>query len=81
MLNTIYVYMHIKDRAGAIKDHFQQTHDMTLTRNSIVDCTKIARRESDVSRLQIAEPVIILSGDPLTNRQDTGKTSILKSFS
>jgi len=66
---------------GAIKDHFQQTHDMTLTRNTIVDCTKITRRESNITRLQIAEAVIILSDDPLINRQDTGKTRTLKLFS
>ena len=45
---------------GAIKDCFQQTPDMTVTRNIIVDCAKITRRESDITRQQIAEAVIIL---------------------
>ena len=34
----------------------------------------MTRRESDKIRLQIAEAIIILSDDPLINRQDTGKT-------
>ena len=59
---------------GAIKDHFQQTHDITLTRNIIVDCTKIMRQESDIIRLQIAKAVI------RWNRQDTGKTRTLKLY-
>ena len=33
---------------GAVKDHFKQTHDMTLAGNTIVDCTRIRRRESDI---------------------------------
>ena len=57
------------------------SHDMTLTRNNIVDYTKITRGESDIIRLQIAEAVIILSDDPQINRQDTGKTRTLKLFS
>ena len=51
---------------------------MTQTGNTIGDCTEITRRESDTTRLQIAEAVIILSDDPLINRQDTGKTRTLK---
>ena len=66
---------------GAIKDHFRQTVDMTLTRNTIVDSTKITRRESDVIRLEIAVAVIILSDDLVINRQYTGKTRTLKLFS
>ena len=66
---------------GAIKDHFQQTHDVTLTSNYIVDCTNITRRESDGIRLQIAEVVFILSDAPLINRQDIGKTRTMKLFS
>ena len=42
-----------------IKDDFQQIHDMTLTRNTIVACTKITRQETNITRLQIAEAVII----------------------
>ena len=66
---------------AVIKDHFQQIHDMTLTKNNIVDCIKITSRESDVIRLQIAEAVIILSDNPLINRHDTGKTRTSKLFS
>ena len=66
---------------AVFKDHFQQTHDMTPTRNTIVGCTKITRRESDITRLQIAEAVIILSDDPLIRRQDTEKSRTFKSFS
>ena len=65
---------------GAVKDRFQQTHDMTLTGINIVEFIKITRRESDTTRLQIAEAVIILSDDPLMNKQDSGKTRTLKLF-
>ena len=71
--------MHLEN--GAIEDIFQQTHDMTLSRNTIVDCTKITREIIDITRLQIAEAVITFSHDPLISRQDTGKTRTLNLFS
>ena len=67
-------------RREAIKDHFQQTHEIMVTRDTIVDSTKITRREDDITRLQITEAVIILSDNPLINRQDTGITLTLKLF-
>ena len=53
-------------------------HVIPLTRNTIVDCTEITIRESGITRLQIAEAVIILSDNPLINRQDIGKTRTMK---
>ena len=66
---------------GAIKDHSQQQHQSTMTRDSIVSNTNIIRRENDTVRLQVAEAIIILTDDPHINKQDTGKTRVLKLFS
>ena len=65
---------------GAIKHTFQQTNDMTLITNNFVGCNKWTRQESDVIILQITQAVMILSDDPLINRQDTGKTCTLKNI-
>ena len=51
---------------------------MTLTRNVIIDCSKITRRARDITRLEIAEAVIISSDNPLINRQDIGNIRTFK---
>ena len=68
---------------GAIKDHSQQQHQSTMTRDSIVSNTNIIRRESNTVRLQVAEVIMISTDGPQSHikRQDTGKTSVLKLFS
>ena len=66
---------------GAIKDHSEQEHQATMTRDAIVKNTEIIRRESNAIRLQIAEAIIIMIDDPHINRQDTGKARTLKLFS
>ena len=64
---------------GAILKH-SKTHKDKLTRNEIVEWTKIRYREGDVNRLEILEALIILHEDPIINQQDTGKKRILKLY-
>ena len=65
---------------GAILLHFQQKHGRKITRDEIVRWTKIRYCEHDVNRLEILEFLIILYEDPMLNRQDTGKSRLLKVY-
>ena len=58
---------------GAIQKHSEQKHNCKLTREEIVQWTKIRCYESDVRRLEILESLIIRFEDPVINLQDTGK--------
>ena len=65
---------------GAIKSHFETKHDRKITRDEIVQWTKIRFQERDVDRLEILEALIILQEDPAINRQYTGKMRTLKVY-
>ena len=65
---------------GAIKEHFLEKHGRKPTRKEIVDMTKARYYENDYQRLEILEALVIRFEDPLINRQDTGKTKILKLY-
>ena len=64
-------------QSGAIRKHFEQKHTCRVTRQEIVDWTKIRYFERDVNRLEILESLIIIHEDPALNRQDTGKPRLL----
>lgn len=65
---------------GAIQSHFLEIHGRKISRNEIVERTKIRACESDTNRLEIWESLIILQEDPMLNRQDTGKKRILNVY-
>ena len=65
---------------GAIKQHCIEKHGRKPTRSEIVEMTKARYYENDIQRLETLEALIILSEEPVINRQDTGKTKILKLF-
>ena len=65
---------------GAIKEHFLEKHKRNITREEIVNYTKIWYYERDVRRLEILESLIIRFEDPELNKQDTGKRRILRLF-
>lgn len=65
---------------GAIKQHCMEKHGRKPTRKEIVEMTKARYYENDTERLKTLEALIILSEEPVINRQDTGKTKILRLF-
>ena len=65
---------------GAIKDHFANFHGRKITRDEIVQNTKVRYFESDRFRLKILEALIIKIEQPCLNVQETGQTRILKLF-
>ena len=67
--------------SGAIKTHYNDTHNLGLNRQQIVSDTKIIRKEQNFNRLQITEAILIQSRNPTINRQSTGRTRTLKLFS
>ena len=66
--------------SGAPKSHTRSHHRNTLTRDMLVNNTKIIRRENDKTRLHIYEALIIQQQNPVINMQDTGYTRTLKLF-
>ena len=50
--------MHLQN--GAIKVHYEDNHNETIDRNTIVQCTKIEHRENDTIILEIRETLLIL---------------------
>ena len=70
--------MHLQN--GAIKVHYENTHNEKIDRDTIVQCTKIEHRENDTIRLEIREALLILNEKPDINKQDTGKKRILSLF-
>ena len=64
--------------SGAPKTHYNQVHDLPLTREDLEENTKILRRENDSYRLYITEALIIQSKNPVLNLQATGKSRTLK---
>jgi hypothetical protein len=67
--------------SGAPKKHMQEVHNATLTRQTLVENTKIIRQLSDPSRLAICEALLVRESNPIINLQDTGCTRTLKLFS
>ena len=62
--------MHLQ--SGAPKKHLLQVHSKILTREMLVNNTKIIRSESNFTRLQIIEALLIQKLRPQINIQDTG---------
>ena len=68
--------------SGGPKIHTENSHpQISLSRNAMVDNTKIIRKENDTRRLQIYEALIIQQKCPSINNQDTGSSRTLKLFS
>ena len=65
---------------GAIRKHCEDKHGSMITRKEIEMFTSIEYVERDVNRLEILEALIINAGDYEINRQDTGRTRILKLY-
>ena len=64
--------------SGAIKDHMERCHNLPLTREALVNNTKILRTNNDSSRLLITEALLIHAKNPALNKQATGLTRTLK---
>ena len=69
---------HLQD--GAFQRHHLEKHEIKCTRKEIEEYTKIRYIERDSNRLSILEALIINFEDPEINKQDTGKTRILKLY-
>jgi hypothetical protein len=67
--------MHL--RSGAPAKHTEEQHKQGLTRQMLVDSTKIIRHNNDFNRLQIEEALLISQLQPSINRQDTGRVRTL----
>ena len=65
---------------GAIHKHVEQKHNRKVTRQEIVSMTKARYYENDTRRLEILEALIICFEDPHVNKQDTGRTRVLKLY-
>ena len=73
------ITMHLQ--SGGPKDHACNKHDPSaLTRERMVDNTKIIRKENDFSRLQRFEALFIQQKNPIINNQETGSSRTLKLF-
>ena len=64
--------------SGAPKLHSQDDHQTTLTREMLVNNTKIIDKQTDFSRLKILEALLIMKHKPILNGQNTGTDRILK---
>jgi len=62
--------MHLQ--SGAIKQHSVEVHNERLTRQDLVENTKIAKHFTDFATLQIHEAIMILRQAPTLNKQNTG---------
>ena len=68
--------------SGAPKSHTEASHRHSLlSREMMVQNTKIIRKENDIRRLPIYEALIIQQKCPTINNQDTGSSRTLKLFS
>ena len=68
--------MHLQ--SGAIHLHTTDIHGLTLTRETLVNNTKILRTETDYYRLNITEALLIQINKPTINNQLTGRQRTLK---
>ena len=71
--------MHLQ--TGNIKTHMQQSHNSALSREQLVNNTKILQHCQDPYKLQTYEALIILENNPIINIQATGIHKTLKLFS
>ena len=67
--------MHLN--SGGPKTHMTTTHNDNLTRNILVNDTKILRREPNHNRLKILEALLIQEKRPVINQQITGSCRTL----
>ena len=67
--------MHLQ--SGAIKKHSLQAHNQILTREILVNNTKYIHSETNFTRLQVAEALLIQKLRPKINNQDTGTSRTL----
>ena len=68
--------------SGAPKSHTEASHrHSSLSRDVMVQNTKIIRKENDTRRLPIYEALIIQQKCPIINNQDTGSSRTLKLLS
>ena len=70
--------MHKGPGGGAPKSHHENIHNLPITRNILVNNTKILRGENDNNRLMIIEALLIQSKQPVLNQQVTGSCRTLK---
>ena len=70
------ITMHLQK--GAPKQHAFTNHDTLLTREDMVNNTKVIKTVSDVNRLQLTESVYIHDLKPDINKQDTGLARTLQ---
>ena len=68
--------MHLQH--GAIQQHTKDKHNEALTRDTLVNNTKIVLTETDYYRLNILEALLIQTNNHLINKQHTGEQRILK---
>ena len=78
--NTLSRRLSFHLQNGAIRHHFETKHELKITRKEIVNWTRVKYQLRDTNRLEILEALIINAEDPELNRQDTGKTRILKLY-
>jgi hypothetical protein len=71
--------MHLS--SGAPKKRMKDEHNVTLTRQILVENTKILKQFHDPSRLAIYEALLVRENSHSINLQDTGCTRTLKLFS
>jgi hypothetical protein len=67
-------------QSGAPKQHASDFHDTILTRDMMVNNTKVIYRAADPFRLKIAESLLIRKNNPVINRQDTGFVRTIRLF-
>ena len=67
-------------QSGAILEHFLADHGTRVSRQQLVDNTRIRYTEHDAHRLKILEALVINFESPVLNIQETGQTRILKLY-
>ena len=70
--------MHLS--AGGPLKHMTNTHNKTLTRNILVENTKILHQNHDVNRLELLEALVVYKNKPTINKQATGISRTLELF-
>ena len=70
------ITMHLQN--GAIRKHFEDTHEKLPSRKTLETATEILYSSNDKFRLWIMEAILIRDGKPIINKQDTGIMKTLK---
>ena len=63
---------------GSIKDHTLQAHKMKVTKEQVIENTEILTYENNRYRLAVKESLLILSENPVINKQFDNFINILK---